>query len=118
MKKLFLLGLTIILFSACQNKPERFTTTSSNIDEVKALVADYNAGNWDGWLSHYADTAKMYHNTWDKSASPSELLEGLKGNLANTSSYGFAEKDSNGEKSIFYVIDSMYKFSIQNISQY
>ena len=50
MKKLFLLGLTLVLFTACQ-KAERYTTTSSNIDEIKALVADYNAGNWEGWMS-------------------------------------------------------------------
>ncbi|MGM5470431.1 ester cyclase [Flavobacteriaceae bacterium LMO-SS05] len=102
MRKLFLLGLTLILFSACQNKPERFTTASSNIDEVKALLADYKAGNWEGWQSHYADSALVYHNSWDKGTSPQELAKALKGTLANTSSYDFPEKDSNGENNIFY----------------
>jgi len=102
MKKLFLLGLTLALFTACQNKPERYTTASSNIDEVKALLADYNAGNWDGWMSHYGDSAMTYHNTWDKGMTPQELADGLKGVLANASSYGFPEKDSNGENNIFY----------------
>ena len=42
MKKLILLGLATVLFMACQEKgPERFTTTSPNIDVVKALVKDY-----------------------------------------------------------------------------
>lgn len=102
MRKFFLLGLTLILITSCQNKPERYTTSSTNIDEVKALLADYNSGNWEGWLSHYADSAEIYHNTWDKSSTPQEVAEGLKGILANTSSYGFSEKDSNGEQNIFY----------------
>lgn len=107
MKKLFLLGLAVILFTACQNKPERFTTTSANIDVVKALLADYNSGNWEGWLSHYGDSAMTYHNTWDKAMTPQELADGLKGVLANASSYGFPEKDSNGEDNTFFeqVID-------------
>lgn len=98
MKKLFLLGLAIVLFTACQNKPERFTTTSSNIDEVKALVADYEAGNWASWASHYADSAKIYHNTWKESATPQETSDALKAILANTSSYGF----DHGEDEIFF----------------
>lgn len=102
MKKLFLLGLAVILFTACQNKPERYTTTSPNIDEIKALVADYNAGNWEGWLSHYGDSAMVYHNTWDNGSTPEELANSLKGTLENASSYGFAEKDSNGGDNVFY----------------
>ena len=95
MRKLLLLGLTIILFTACETKPEQFTTTSSNIDEVKALIADYEAGNWDGWTSHYADTAKIYHNTWETGSTPAETQEALKSILANTSSYAFEKGEDN-----------------------
>tara|TARA_R110000868_G_scaffold82992_8_gene234431 strand:+ start:4846 stop:5769 length:924 start_codon:yes stop_codon:yes gene_type:complete len=89
MKKLFLLGLALVLFTSCKKEESRFTTASTNIDEVKALVADYNAGNWDAWATHYADTAKIFHNTWKDGLPPAELLVHLKGLLANTSSYGF-----------------------------
>ncbi|WP_445957903.1 nuclear transport factor 2 family protein [Yeosuana sp.] len=98
MKKLFLLGLIIVLFSACQNKPERFTTTSPNIDVVKKLISDYEAGNWEAWATNYSDTAKIYHNTWKKSATPKETSEALKATLANTSSYSF----DHGEDKIFF----------------
>jgi hypothetical protein len=98
MKKLFLLGLTLALFTACQNGPERFTTTSSNIDEVKALLKDYHDGNWEAWATHYADTAKIFHNTWKTGATPSETSEALKDILSNTSKYHFDE----GEDDIFY----------------
>ena len=98
MKKLFLLGLAVILFTACNDKPERFTTTSSNIDEVKALISDYESGNWDSWAKHYADSAMIYHNTWEKGSTPAETQESLKTTLANTSSYGF----DHGDDEIFF----------------
>lgn len=101
MKKFLLLGLTLVLLFGCKQY-ERFTTSSANIDEVKALLADYNSGNWEGWLSHYGDSAMLYHNTWEKGVSPQEMGEALKGILANTSSYGFPEKDGNGEDNIFF----------------
>ena len=98
MKKLFLLGLAIILFTACQQQPERYTTTSTNIDEVKSLISDYHDGNWEAWASHYSDTAKIYHNTWKTGASVKETSESLKTILANMSGYHFDE----GEDEIFY----------------
>jgi len=101
MKKFLLLGLTLVLLFGCKQN-ERFATSSANIEEVKALLADYNSGNWEGWLSHYGDSATLYHNTWEKGVSPQEMGEALKGILANTSSYGFPEKDGNGEDNIFF----------------
>lgn len=95
MKKLFLLAFATVLFTACQNQPERFTTTSANIDEVKALISDYESGNWDAWTTHYADTAKIYHNTWKTGSTPVETQESLKSILANTSSYGFDKGENN-----------------------
>tara|TARA_R110002073_G_scaffold335881_2_gene529338 strand:- start:15665 stop:16195 length:531 start_codon:yes stop_codon:yes gene_type:complete len=98
LKTLILLGITVILFTACQNKPERFTTSSPEIDEVKALIKDYHDGNWEAWKTHYADTAKIYHNTWKNAATLDETIANLKTFIANTSSYGFDEGDDN----IFY----------------
>ncbi len=78
---------------ACQQKgPERYTNSAPEINVVKALIKDYNEGNWTSWASHYADTAKQYHNTLQASTT-AEALEGLKANLAATSSYSFIDKD-------------------------
>jgi ketosteroid isomerase-like protein len=95
MKKLFLFGFAIILFIGCQNNSKQFTMTSPEIDVAKALVKDYHAGDWDAWASHYADTAKIFHNTWDESkgATPEETAENLKTILSNLSSYHFEEDD-------------------------
>ena len=91
MKKIITIGIIAILFITCQNKgPERYSTTGSEIDLVKELIQNYEAGDWDNWISHYADTAKIHHNTWEEiSTSPKETVENLKSNLSNLSSYQF-----------------------------
>jgi len=94
LKKLILLGLAIVLFNSCQKKgAESYTKTSPEIDEVKALVKDYQDGNWEAWLTHYADTAKIYHNSWKNGTTPKETLESLKAILSNTSNYHFEEEE-------------------------
>jgi len=91
MKKLILLGLTVILLTSCQNNEQRYFSSSPEIDEVKTLLKDYHEGNWDGWITHYADTAKIYHNSL-KGVSVKETVESLKSILANVSSYKFEDK--------------------------
>ncbi len=98
MKKLFLLGLATVLFITCQKRePQRFFTASSEIDIVKALLTDYHAGDWDAWAGHYADTAKIYHNTLE-SATVKETIENLVNILSNVSTYKFDD----GEDDRFY----------------
>lgn len=93
MKKITVLGilLTVILYASCKEQgPARYATTGPEIDLVKSLISDYEKGDWEAWLGHYADTAKLHHNTTkDISLSATEMNETLKGLLANTSSYGF-----------------------------
>ena len=98
MKKLFLLGLAIVLFTACQEKgPERWTEASPEIDIAKVLVKDYEDGNWASWSSHYADTAKVHHNSIER-ITPQQLQNVLKSDITNYSSYGFSHE----EDDIFY----------------
>ena len=77
MKKLFLLGLAVILFAACQNKPERYFAESPEINTLKAGITAYEAGDWDKWKSHFADTAKVYVNSPDP-LTVTKRAEGLK----------------------------------------
>ena len=89
MKKLILLGLATVLFLSCQEKEtKRYFSESAEIDVTKALLKDYHAGDWEAWAGHYADTAKIFHNT-PKGASPKETAESLKDILSNVSSYKF-----------------------------
>ena len=89
MKKLMLLGLATVLFISCQQKEaKRYFSESPEIDVTKALLKDYHAGDWEAWTMHYADTAKIFHNS-PKGASPKETTESLKEILSNVSSYKF-----------------------------
>jgi steroid delta-isomerase-like uncharacterized protein len=91
MKKIFLIGLAIALFVACEQKEERYSTSGPEIDLVKGLLADYEKGDWDSWKEKYADTAKVYYNQWDDSITVTQSMEGHKANIALLSSYGFGD---------------------------
>lgn len=95
MKKLTLLGLALILITACKQE-QRYFTSSPEIDSLKAGIADYENGNWDTWQDRFADTAKIYVNS-KESKSVSERTAELK-ELANAfSSYGFEKEDQYAE---------------------
>lgn len=102
MKKLVTLALTLLLFTACKETAPRYASSSPEIDVAKALIKDYEEGKWDSWMGHYADTAKLYHNT-TKAGTPGEVREGLSQVLSNVSNYEFEDED------IFYemVIDDL-----------
>jgi predicted ester cyclase len=72
MKKLSLLIIAAILFTACQQGPARYTQNSPEIDTVKKLIANYNSKTYD--TSMYADTSKTFYNTKDNSMSPAETI--------------------------------------------
>lgn len=93
MKKLIIIGIIAFLFVACQSKaPERYSTTGPEIDLVKQMVKDYEAGDWETWITHFADTAKIHHNTWENiSATPLEIRDNFKTNLSALSSYEFED---------------------------
>lgn len=98
MKKLSLLIMAALLFTACKEQgPERWTNMSPEIDVAKSLVKDYEDGNWEVWSSHYAEGAEIHHNSVE-SISPQQLQEGLQADIANYSDYGFMQ----GEEKMFF----------------
>ena len=88
MKKLLLFGLAVIMFTACQNKPQRYFADSAEINTLKEGIKAYEAGNWDKWKSHFADTAKVYVNSPDP-LTVDQRVDGLKAMAGAMSSYGF-----------------------------
>lgn len=88
MKKLSLLGLIILIFIACQNAPRRYFAESSETNALKAGIAAYEAGDWDKWKSHFADTAKIYVNS-TQPVSVSERQKDLSAMVSAMASYGF-----------------------------
>lgn len=102
--------MVVIIFTACQQaEPQRWFRNSAETDATKALLKDYQSGSWASWLSHYADTAKVYHNT-TQGASPQEMQEALKQTIQNLSSYHFDEEatyiemvlDDNNEEWVYF----------------
>ena len=91
MKKLFLLGLVLVLFTACKKEEQRYFSESSEIEILKAGIKAYEAKDWDVWKSNFADTAKIYHNT-DKGSAPDDVMKNFESMLSNFSSYGFSDK--------------------------
>jgi len=93
MKKAIFIIVTAALFMACASGPERWTKTSPEVDVAKALIKDYQAGNWTSWSSHYVDTARVFHNSID-SITPQQLQDALKADIANYAKYSFREADN------------------------
>ena len=88
MKKLFILGLSVILFFNCEKPKQRYFSDSPEIETVKAGIAAYESQNWEAWKANLSDTAKFYPNT-TKGISATEYLENTKAMVATLSSYGF-----------------------------
>jgi len=87
-----LLGMALLFIASCQESKPRYLTSSPEIDEVKALMRDYENANWDAWMTHYADTAKIYHNTVD-GVTPKVAQRGLKNTIDFMDTYNFSNQE-------------------------
>ncbi|MFT6995529.1 MAG: ketosteroid isomerase-like protein [Maribacter sp.] len=96
MKNIILVGLAIVLFTACKQK-QRYTQNSPEIDSFKSMIKNYNDQNWEGMTVHYADTAKTYNNSSDIGISITEMVDYHKQTLTNLSNRGFLDKDQEYE---------------------
>ena len=56
MKNIFLIGLAIIIFTACNEQKQRYTQQSPEIEIVKKAIDNYNNKKYD--ITIYADTSK------------------------------------------------------------
>lgn len=95
MKKIFLLGLATIFFVACQNKPQRYTQQSAEIDTLKSMIKDYNSKNYESLASHYADTSKTRFNSTEMPSA--DVVNYHKRNDENYSSRGFIDDNQEYE---------------------
>lgn len=110
MKKMILLVMVVAIFTACQQtEPQRWFRNSTETEVTKALLKDYQTGNWSSWLSHYSDTAKVFHNT-TQGVSPQKQQEALKQTIQNLNAYQFNENktyiemvlDDNNETWVYF----------------
>ena len=96
MKKVIVLAMTIVLFTAC-NQKQRYTQNSPEIDSFKSVITSYNDQDWEGMIALYADTAKTYNNSSDIGISLAEMVDNHKQSLTNLSSRGFLDKEQEYE---------------------
>lgn len=96
MKKILLLGIAIVLFTAC-NQKQRYTQNSPEIDTFKSVIKSYNDQDWEGMITHYADTAKTFNNSSDLGISLTDMIAYHKESLSNLSNRGFLDKDQEYE---------------------
>ena len=96
MKKVFLLGLLMVLFVSCEKQEQRYFAESDETKTLEAGIAAYEGGDWDKWRSHFADTAKIYVNSTE-SMTLDARVEELSGMAGAFSSYGFDKSDDHIE---------------------
>lgn len=99
-KVLFLASLVLLLISCQNNQPKRFRTASAEIDLLKKGLSDYENANWAEWSKQYADSAKIFQNTWLEGVSPEEVKVRHEELIANLSSYSFDKNDMTMEQII------------------
>jgi hypothetical protein len=99
MKKSILLGLVIVFLSACQNQKTRYTQASPEIDKTKKLIQAYDAKNYESLASYYADTAKLFINSVDKSLTPKQLIK-----LHQTEDINFPERGFLKENQVYEMV--------------
>lgn len=93
MKTLSVLLLSLLLLWGCkEEKADRYFSSSTEIDQAKALIGDYEKGDWQAMKGHYADTAKIYHNSTN-AITPSDFVSSFEQGTAVYQAYGFQDKD-------------------------
>jgi hypothetical protein len=90
--KNILLFLSAATLLSCQTRQQQFFTSCPEIDLVKKMNAAYVSGDWQAMRSGYADTAKVYDNTWRdaKPLTAGDFLAGLQAAVGDYSEYSIA----------------------------
>jgi len=90
MKKLILLGLVVIAFTACQQE-QRYFSSSAEIDALKSAISALENQDWDAFKSFYTNDGEIYVNSKD-SITVDQRITDLQEITSALSTYGFAEK--------------------------
>lgn len=99
MKRVFFLGLAIVLsMTACQKQEKRYTQQSPEIDTYKKVIAAYEKQDWEAMITHYADTAKIMNNVVEKDGQTlAELVAMDKDDASLFSSWDYLDAESEYE---------------------
>lgn len=71
---------------------------------MRKMIKDYEAGNWESYITHYSDDAKIYHNRVDSNPrSIQEAVEEHKILLSQMDSYNYSTTEN---QTVEMIIDS------------
>ena len=99
MKQIILVGLAIVLLTACKKHEKRYTQQSAEIDTYKKVIECYEKRDWEAMASHYADTAKIMNNVVEKEGQTlAQLVAMNKEDAAIFSSWDFVDAESEYER--------------------
>ncbi len=97
MKKIICIVFIIASFSSCKNEV-RYTQNSPEIETYKKVIKDYEMGNWESFVTHYSDTAKILNNVTKKNAQTvAQLVSQNKQDASIFSSWKYVPEESEYE---------------------
>ncbi|RLD27554.1 MAG: nuclear transport factor 2 family protein [Bacteroidetes bacterium] len=91
MKKLILLGLAVIVMTACKQE-QRYFSSSAEIDALKSAISALENQDWDAFKSFYTSDGEIYVNSKDSITVDQRIMD-LQEITSALSKYGFDEKD-------------------------
>lgn len=106
MKKTISLSLLMLLiFMSCQDKSKNyFTEVSPEIDTMRHMIKDYEAGDWEAYKSHYAGGAKIYHNRVN--SHPRTIVEAVEDHKAFINQVTNYQYSTTENQTVEMIIDS------------
>jgi hypothetical protein len=79
---------------SCNPKPsERFTTKSAEINVLKKGLTHYENADWVSWAGQYADSAKIFQNSWSEYETPAEVKNRYVELISKLSDYSFDKEE-------------------------
>lgn len=106
MKKLIAFPVFIlILFASCKDTSKNyFTEVAPEIDTMRQMIKDYEAGDWESYKTHYAEDAKIYHNRVNENPhTVDEAIEEHKTFISQMKNYQYSTTEN---QTVEMIIDS------------
>jgi hypothetical protein len=95
----------IILFTSCNDASKNyFTEASPEIDTMRQMIKDYEAGDWESYRSHYSEDAKIYHNRVN--SNPRTVDEAVEEHITFISQMNSYKYSTTENQTVEMIIDS------------
>ena len=94
MNRLLLIAFAFFIIISCEKEaePPRYTTSSAEIEKLKASIEAYENADWDNWKLHYADTAKIFQNQISQGETVDDIQKKHMNLISKLSTYGFSRE--------------------------